>query len=75
MLGMQVVHSRTFGNAAPDGSVGVHMLIPLVDLLNHGGDEIAMHDFGQYAVTSNVRWALHSMHCCLLLAVICPSYD
>lgn len=36
---VQLVHSRTFGNASASGGVGVHMLVPLVDMLNHGGDE------------------------------------
>jgi len=35
----QVVHSRTFANAAEGGGVGVRMLCPLVDMFNHGGDE------------------------------------
>ncbi len=34
----QVVHSRTFANAARGGGVGVRMLVPLVDMLNHAGD-------------------------------------
>lgn len=36
----QVVHSRTFANAAPGGGVGVRMLVPLVDMMNHGGDQL-----------------------------------
>lgn len=36
---LQVVHSRTFANAAARGGVGVRMLCPLVDMLNHAGDE------------------------------------
>lgn len=53
---MQIVQSRTFGNASPNGTVGVHMLIPLVDLFNHGGDEIVMHDaFARSTSASNVR--------------------
>lgn len=35
----QVVHSRTFANAAPGGGVGVRMLVPLIDMMNHSGDE------------------------------------
>jgi hypothetical protein len=31
--------SRTFGNAAPAGGIGVRMLVPLIDMLNHAGDE------------------------------------
>lgn len=36
---MALVHSRAFGCAAEAGGVGVRMLVPLVDMLNHGGDE------------------------------------
>jgi hypothetical protein len=35
----QVVMSRTFGNAAQGGGIGVRMLVPLIDMLNHAGDE------------------------------------
>lgn len=31
--------SRTFGNAAHTGGIGVHMMVPLIDMLNHAGDE------------------------------------
>jgi hypothetical protein len=36
---LQVVMSRTFGNAAQGGGIGVRMLVPLIDMLNHAGDE------------------------------------
>ncbi len=39
---MQVVHSRTFGNAGPDGRVAVRMLVPIVDMLNHAGDQYTL---------------------------------
>jgi hypothetical protein len=49
-----VVLSRTFGSAAPGGGVGVRMLVPLLDLLNHAGPESA--PALQYAADgSNVR--------------------
>jgi hypothetical protein len=35
---ISVVHSRTFGTAGKGGGVGVRMLVPLVDMLNHSGD-------------------------------------
>lgn len=37
---LSVVHSRTFGapGASSAGGVGVRMLVPLVDMLNHAGD-------------------------------------
>lgn len=31
--------SRTFGNASQRGGIGVRMLVPLIDMLNHAGDE------------------------------------
>ncbi|KAF8070868.1 TKPR1 [Scenedesmus sp. PABB004] len=34
-----VVMSRTFGNAGRGGGVGVRLLCPLIDMLNHAGDE------------------------------------
>ena len=51
------VCSRTFGNAAPGGGVGVRMLVPLVDMLNHGGDqtESGMLADPDHAATDNVR--------------------
>mmetsp|Transcript_3417 Transcript_3417/g.9820 ORF Transcript_3417/g.9820 Transcript_3417/m.9820 type:complete len:533 (-) Transcript_3417:2061-3659(-) len=35
---LSVVHSRTFGSASPQGGVGVRMMVPLVDMINHAGD-------------------------------------
>ena len=37
--GMQIVLSRTFGSAGEDGGVGVRFLMPILDMLNHGGDQ------------------------------------
>lgn len=34
-----VIMSRSFGCASPEGGVGVRFLVPLIDMLNHGGDE------------------------------------
>ncbi|GAX76985.1 hypothetical protein CEUSTIGMA_g4432.t1 [Chlamydomonas eustigma] len=55
---MSVVHSRTFGNASPGGGVGVRMLVPMVDMLNHGGDvtESGMLADPNHSATDNVRW-------------------
>ncbi|EFJ44774.1 hypothetical protein VOLCADRAFT_94881 [Volvox carteri f. nagariensis] len=61
---LSVVHSRTFANAAPGGGVGVRMLVPLVDMLNHGGDTAAQGSLGLVGpgggevATDNVRWDL-----------------
>ncbi len=53
-----MVHSRTFGNASPGGGVGVRMLVPLIDMLNHGGDQTSsgMLADPDHAATDNVRW-------------------
>ena len=48
--------SRTFGNAAPGGGIGVRMLVPLVDMLNHAGDRTAGLLSGEAFATDNVRW-------------------
>lgn len=55
-LPVQVVQSRTCGSAARAGGVGVRMLVPLVDMLNHGGDEKAGTSHSHIA-TDSVRWA------------------
>lgn len=52
---MQVVHSRTFGSAAKEGGVGVRMMVPLIDMLNHGGDEVNMLLIDPYEPTDTVR--------------------
>ncbi|KAJ9526145.1 hypothetical protein QJQ45_009581 [Haematococcus lacustris] len=55
---MALVHSRTFANAAPGGGVGVRMLVPLVDMMNHAGDVSAsgfMDDVRTVRATDNVR--------------------
>lgn len=49
---LQVVQSRTCGSAAKQGGVGVRMLVPLVDMLNHGGDEKASTSHGHIASDS-----------------------
>ncbi len=53
----QIVQSRTFGSAAREGGVGVRMLVPLADLLNHGGDEAAFLLHHKPTQTDNVRYA------------------
>ena len=61
----QVVHSRTFANAARTGGVGVRMLVPLVDMINHAGDTTASGsmDDPNIVPTDNVRWVqCHSTH-------------
>ncbi len=71
---VQVVHSRTFGTAAKEGGTAVHMLLPLVDFLNHGGDETECFPGDPFAPTANVRWAVPfcspSFLCPLLLLLL-----
>jgi hypothetical protein len=55
---LQIVMSRTFGNASPEGGVGVRMCMPLIDMLNHAGDEAVDGLLSTCDVVSrdNVRW-------------------
>ncbi len=73
---MQVVHSRTFGTAAKEGGTAVHMLLPLVDFLNHGGDETECFPGDPFAPTANVRWAVPfcSSSCLCVLLLLCESH-
>ena len=58
---LQVVHSRTFGTGARDGGIGVRMLLPVMDLLNHSGDEADFLLSDTVRQTENVRWvAFHA---------------
>lgn len=59
---LSVVHSRTFGAPGPAGGVGVRMLVPLVDMLNHAGDSVtsvpgAAAPAPAVQAFENVRWA------------------
>ncbi|KAF6264965.1 hypothetical protein COO60DRAFT_1634018 [Scenedesmus sp. NREL 46B-D3] len=51
-----VVMSRTFGNAAQSGGIGVRMLVPLIDMLNHAGDETGGLLSDPATAKDNVRW-------------------
>ncbi|KAF8070869.1 SDG40 [Scenedesmus sp. PABB004] len=52
-----VVMSRTFGNAGRGGGVGVRLLCPLIDMLNHAGDETPSGLLGDEPLPrDNVRW-------------------
>lgn len=55
---LQIVMSRTFGNASPQGGVGVRMCVPLIDMLNHAGDEAVggLLSTGDVMAQDNVRW-------------------
>ncbi|KIY95247.1 hypothetical protein MNEG_12716 [Monoraphidium neglectum] len=50
------VMSRTFGNAAPGGGIGVRMMVPLIDMLNHAGDRTAGLLTDESFACDNVRW-------------------
>ena len=64
-------HSRTFGNASPGGGVGVRMLVPLIDMINHGGDQTAsgMLADPDRSPTDNVRQegALGTQTACVII--------
>jgi hypothetical protein len=60
-LRSQLVHSRTFGSAAREGGVGVRMLVPLIDMLNHAGDEAQLLLGSPSTATDNVRRAAQAL--------------
>lgn len=64
---LSVVHSRTFGTAGQRGGIGVRMLVPLIDMLNHAGDTLpnstqdppmssSSGSNSQAVAADNVRW-------------------
>jgi hypothetical protein len=57
-VAVQIVMSRTFGNASPTGGVGVRMCVPLIDMLNHAGDTAVdgLLSSGEIIAQDNVRW-------------------
>ena len=51
-----MVHSRSFATAgASKAQAGVQMLVPLADMLNHGGDVANFILPGESTPTENVR--------------------
>ncbi|KAK9835876.1 hypothetical protein WJX74_009976 [Apatococcus lobatus] len=56
----QVVLSRTFGSAGEDGGVGVRFLMPILDMLNHGGDQTPLLLSDPPMAQDDVRWNLVS---------------
>jgi hypothetical protein len=48
--------SRTFGNASASGGIGVRMLVPLIDMLNHAGDNTGGLLGEEPVAQDNVRW-------------------
>ena len=61
---LQVVHSRTFGAPGRQGSVGVRMLVPLVDMLNHAGDYITSPPGSSSAGAPPAVQAYDNVRCC-----------
>ncbi|GMH33156.1 hypothetical protein BSKO_00990 [Bryopsis sp. KO-2023] len=53
---MSIVHSRCFGVVGKKGGVGAHMLLPYVDMMNHGGDCTDGLLSGNAEAMDNVRW-------------------
>ncbi|GAB4820987.1 hypothetical protein N2152v2_008033 [Parachlorella kessleri] len=59
---LSVVHSRSFGSPG-EGGAAVRMLVPLVDFLNHAGDEFQLGGGAALlgsAAGDNVRWDLEA---------------
>jgi hypothetical protein len=57
---LSVVHSRTFGAAGTGGGINVRLMVPFIDMLNHGGD-VFTSPHGQSSSLSSepsdsVRW-------------------
>ena len=53
---MSIVHSRTFGTAGKRGPSDVHLLAPLADMFNHGGDRCLRSFSGPFEKWDSVKW-------------------
>ena len=53
---MSVVHSRTFGTAGKRGPSDVHLLVPLADMFNHGGDRCFRSFIDAFDKRDSVKW-------------------
>jgi len=54
-----LVHSRTFANSSKEGGLGVRMLVPFMDLINHAGDvEQGLPPNTSIRGTDNCEWKL-----------------
>jgi hypothetical protein len=51
-----LVHSRTFATAAQDGGVGVRVMVPVLDMFNHAGDEVRNLLSSRSSACDNCRW-------------------
>lgn len=51
-----LVHSRTFATAAKGGGVGVRVMVPVVDMFNHAGDEVRNLLSSRTSACDNCRW-------------------
>eukprot|EP00210_Caulerpa_lentillifera_P001505 g1443.t1 len=55
---MSIVHSRSFGTDGKRGPLGIHMLVPLVDMFNHGGDFYQVLYRKQIIKLDSAEWRL-----------------
>jgi hypothetical protein len=53
-----LVQSRTFATASKEGGVGVRVMVPVVDLFNHAGDEVRNVLSSRASACDNCRWAV-----------------
>eukprot|EP00892_Ulva_mutabilis_P001471 jgi/Ulvmu1/11324/UM074_0039.1 len=51
-----LVHSRTFATAGQDGGVGVRVMVPVLDMFNHAGDEVRNLLTSRSRPCDNCRW-------------------
>ncbi len=66
----QAVLSRTFGSAGEDGGVGVRFLMPILDMLNHGGDQTPLLLSDPPMAQDDVRCASTFFWCSMPTAVL-----
>lgn len=50
------MHSRTFATAGQDGGVGVRVMVPVLDMFNHAGDEVRNLLTSRSRPCDNCRW-------------------
>ncbi|CAG9466094.1 unnamed protein product [Pedinophyceae sp. YPF-701] len=61
MWAMSCVHSRTFGLPAKTGpGIGVRVMVPVVDMLNHAAAELDVMPSANWRAKDNLRWEVRS---------------
>ena len=55
---MSIVHSRSFGSAGKKGPSDIHMLVPVADMFNHGGDVCRGLFKEPFEKLDSVQWAI-----------------